>query len=205
MTSAFLTPWRRAGRKFLGLNPAVLAAASILAGVPAAAQTAAPEGVEQPAAQAPAQQKPQSGLPIPRFVSLKSDRVNLRTGPGTQYPTSWVFRRAGLPLEVVAEFDNWRQVRDSEGTSGWVLQSLLSGRRTAVVTPWDAKDGKTSDGIAIRTSDNDSASPVATAEPGVIANLHACDGRWCDVSVGDYRGFLPQKLLWGVYENEVLK
>lgn len=175
---------------------AALAFPQLFAPSPASAENAA--SAPQPSVAA-------SGLPIPRFVSLKSDRVNLRTGPGTQYPTSWVFRRAGLPLEVTKEFENWREVRDSEGTSGWVLQSLLSGRRTALVTPWDAKEGKASEGIPIRSNDSDSAAPVATVEPGVIANLHGCDGRWCDVSVGDYRGYLPQKLLWGVYENEVVK
>src|SRR6516225_828217 len=85
-----------------------------------------------------------SGLQIPRYVSLKSDRVNLRQGPGTEYPIAWVFRRAGLPVEVIREFDGWRQVRDSEGTTGWVLASLWSGRRTAVVLPWEASGGPSS-------------------------------------------------------------
>lgn len=149
-----------------------------------------------------------SGLPIPRFVSLKSDRVNLRTGPGTDYPTSWVFRRAGLPVEVVSEFETWRQVRDSEGTTGWVVQSLLSGRRTAIVLPWDekdAKDGAKPKEIALRKSDSTNSRAVATVEPGVITNLLNCDGRWCEVTVDTYRGYIMQKQLWGIYEGEKIK
>src|SRR5262245_58248264 len=83
-----------------------------------------------------------SGMPVPRFVSLKSDRVNLRQGPGTEYPTAWVFQRAGLPVEVIKEFESWRQVRDAEGTTGWVLGSMLSGRRTALILPWEVKAGQ---------------------------------------------------------------
>src|SRR6202023_3782272 len=77
-----------------------------------------------------------SGLPVPRYVSLKSDRVNLREGPSKDHRTVWVFQRAGLPVEITAEFETWRKVRDSEGSEGWVLHSLLSGRRTALVAPW---------------------------------------------------------------------
>lgn len=90
-----------------------------------------------PAASAPGA----SGLPVPRYVSLKSDRVNMRNGPGTDYPTAWVYRRAGLPLEVIKEYEGWRQVRDADGAAGWVLQSFLSGRRTALVLPWELKAG----------------------------------------------------------------
>lgn len=146
-----------------------------------------------------------SGLPLPRFVSLKADRVNLRAGPGTDYPTSWVYRRAGLPLEVLNEFEGWRQVRDSEGATGWVLQSLLSGRRTALVTPWDVKAGKPAPQVPVRNSDSNSAREVAIVEAGVIANIHTCDGRWCSVSIDRFRGYMPQKQLWGVYENEIVK
>lgn len=164
-----------------------------------------PKATEQPQpAVGPTERASVSGLPIPRFVSLKSDRVNLRNGPSVDYPTSWVFRRAGLPVEVLNEFESWRQVRDSEGTTGWVAQSLLSGRRTALVAPWDAKAESHAE-IAIRSSDSESSRKVALVEPGVIANLHRCDGRWCEVSVADYRGYLPQKQLWGIYEGEVMK
>lgn len=146
-----------------------------------------------------------SGLPVPRFVSLKSDRVNLRNGPGTDYPTSWVFRRAGLPVEVVAEFEGWRQVRDAEGTTGWVLQSLLSGRRTALVAPWDAKGDGQRPQLALKTSGSEGSATVVMIEAGLIANIGACDGRWCQVSVDSYRGYIEQKRLWGVYEGEILK
>jgi len=147
-----------------------------------------------------------SGLPVPRFVSLKADRVNLRQGPGTEYPTAWVFRRVGLPVEVIKEFENWRQVRDAEGTEGWVLGSMLSGRRTAVVLPWEMK-GESGQVVAamLREDDRESARPVARLEPGVLANIISCDGRWCRISVGEFRGYIEQSKLWGAYQGEVIK
>jgi SH3-like domain-containing protein len=146
-----------------------------------------------------------SGLPVPRFVSLKSDRVNLRNGPSTEYPTGWVFRRAGLPLEVIKEFEAWRQVRDAEGATGWVLQSLLSGRRTALILPWELKAGATPPQVPIRASEGENSTVVASVEAGVIANLHGCDGRWCRVTIDAYTGYIEQKKLWGVYEGEAIK
>ena len=146
-----------------------------------------------------------SGLPVPRFVSLKSERVNMRTGPGTDYPTGWVYRRAGLPLEVVKEFEGWRQVRDADGATGWVLQSFLSGRRTGLVLPWERKPGAQPPVVPIVASDSTSASVVAKVEAGVIANLHSCDGRWCRVTIEQYGGYIEQKKLWGVYEGEAIK
>ncbi|MFN0219418.1 MAG: SH3 domain-containing protein [Hyphomicrobium sp.] len=146
-----------------------------------------------------------SGLPVPRFVSLKSDRVNLRNGPGTDHATGWVFRRAGLPVEVVKEFEAWRQVRDAEGATGWVLQSLLSGRRTGLVLPWERKEGAEAPVVAIHSGDAESSSVVAKVEAGVIADLHSCDGRWCRVTVEQFGGYIEQKKLWGVYEGETIK
>ena len=146
-----------------------------------------------------------SGLPLPRFVSLKSDRVNLRAGPGTDYPASWVFRRAGLPLEITTEFETWRQVRDAEGTSGWVLQSFLSGRRTALVLPWDVKEGSPPTQVPIKSGDSASTRTVAVVEAGVIANVHECDSVWCHVTIDAYRGYIEQKKLWGVYDAEVIR
>jgi SH3-like domain-containing protein len=147
-----------------------------------------------------------TGLAVPRFVSLKSDRVNLRQGPGTDYPTAWVFRRAGLPVEVIKEFESWRQVRDAEGTTGWVLGTMLSGRRTAVILPWEVKSGQGQQTMAVlRDDDSERAGPVAQVEAGVLASIINCDGRWCRVSVGGYRGYIEQAKLWGAYQGEVIK
>jgi len=173
-----------------------------LAAVSAAALLVPPVIAETPAGKPAAVG---SGLPVPRFVSLKSDRVNLRNGPGTDYPTGWVYRRAGLPLEVVKEFEGWRQVRDAEGVTGWVLQSFLSGRRTALVLPWERKSGAPPPLVPILESDSTHSNIVANVEAGVIADLHTCDGRWCRVTVDQYSGYIEQKKLWGVYEGEALK
>jgi len=147
-----------------------------------------------------------SGLALPRFASLKSDRVNLRQGPGTDYPTAWVFRRAGLPVEIVKEFESWREVRDAEGTTGWVLGSMLSGRRTAVVLPWEQKAGQQQPtSAALRDDDSTSARPLAYVEAGVLASIISCDGRWCRISVGGFRGYIEQVKLWGAYQGEVIR
>jgi len=144
-------------------------------------------------------------LPLPRFASLKPSRANLRSGPGTEYPTVWVYHREGLPLEIIKEFEGWRQVRDADGASGWVLQSFLSGRRTALIEPWEVKPGVPPPQIALLSDDNDKASIVVHVEAGVIANVLTCNGIWCWVTVEKFKGFVPQKKLWGVYEKEVLK
>jgi len=152
-----------------------------------------------------------SGLEVPRYVSLKSDRVNLRQGPGTEYPIAWVFRRAGLPVEVLKEFDVWRQVRDAEGTTGWVLASLLSGRRTALILPWEAQSGEKRGAVreeasaTLRDDDSERSRPVAQVEAGVVASIISCNGRWCRVSVGAFRGYIEQSKLWGAYPGEVIK
>lgn len=148
---------------------------------------------------------PVSGLPIPRFVSLKSDEVNLRTGPGKDYPTQWVFRRAGLPVEVIKEFETWRQVRDADGVTGWVSQALLSGRRTAQVLPWEIKAGAASPKLELKADDSDRAPATALVEAGVIANLQTCDSRWCYVTVEAFRGYVEQSKLWGIYPGEIIK
>ena len=179
---------------------AMAAAGTVLADA-ALAGAPAPSAQAGPAASTG---KSESGLPLPRFVSLKADRVNLRAGPGTDYPTSWVYRQAGLPREVLSELEGWRQVRDAEGATGWVVQSLLSGRRTALVTPWDVKPGQAAPQVPVRDSDSERSRAVVNVEAGVIANVHSCDGRWCHVTIDRFRGYVLQKQLWGVYENEVV-
>ncbi len=142
-----------------------------------------------------------SGLAVPRYVSLKSDRVNLREGPSKDHRTTWIFERAGLPVEITAEFETWRKVRDSEGSEGWVLHSLLSGRRTALVTPWK-KDGAP---VTVYTKPGDGAAPAARLQPNVLANIRSCDKVWCRVNGDGFDGFVKQADLWGVYPNEVIE
>jgi SH3-like domain-containing protein len=136
-------------------------------------------------------------LPLPRFASLKTDRVNLREGPSKDHATKWVYQRAGLPVEITAEFEIWRKVRDSEGVEGWVLHSLLSGRRTALVTP--NKKGENSK-IYGRPSASDEL--AATLQAGVIVNIRNCDGSWCQIDGDGFKGYIEQVKLWGVYPNE---
>jgi SH3-like domain-containing protein len=145
-----------------------------------------------------------TGLPVPRYVSLKSDRVNLREGPSKDHRTSWVFQRAGLPVEITAEFETWRRIRDSEGTEGWVLHSLLSGRRTALITPRSKGDATP---VPLQERADERAEVVARLQPGVIANVRQCTGSWCRVVVvqagsSDLAGYIRQDRLWGVYPNE---
>ena len=121
----------------------------------------------------------------------------------------WTTRSLGcigrqLPVEIVREFEGWRQVRDSEGAEGWVLQSLVSGRRTALIMPWEAHKAKSAK-IELLSEHREGARAVAIVEAGVIANIRSCDSRWCYVSVGDFRGYIQQKRLWGVYPGEILR
>lgn len=152
-----------------------------------------------------AQKGPVSGLPLPRFVSLKADEVNLRAGPGKDYPTQWVFRRAGLPVEIIKEYESWREVRDAEGVTGWVSQTLLSGRRTAQVLPWDVKPGTAPPKLELKADDSERATATALIEAGVIANLQSCDSRWCYVTVETFKGYVAQSKLWGIYPGEIIK
>jgi SH3-like domain-containing protein len=140
---------------------------------------------------------PVTKLPLPRYASLKTDRVNLREGPSKDHPTKWVYERAGLPVEITAEFEIWRRVRDSEGVEGWVLHSLLSGRRTALVTP-----NKTGENSSIYVRASESADLAATLQSRVIVNIRNCDGAWCLIDGDGFKGYIQQVKLWGVYPNE---
>ena len=145
-----------------------------------------------------------TGLPVPRYVSLKTDRVNLREGPSKDHRTAWVFQRAGLPVEITAEYETWRRIRDSEGTEGWVLHSLLSGRRTALVMPWAKGEVPP---IPLLDRAEERGDLVARLQPGVIANVKHCTGTWCRVAIvmegaRDLDGYVRQDRLWGVYPDE---
>ncbi len=146
-----------------------------------------------------------TGLALPRFASLKASRVNLRKGPGLKYPTAWVFKQAGLPVEIIAESEAWRQVRDAEGTKGWVLRTLLSARRTVQVLPWDVKPDTARPQVSVTTTPSTRSSAVAMVEAGVVADIHRCDGQWCLVGVSGFRGYISQQKLWGVYAGETVR
>jgi len=152
------------------------------------------------AAQGAQQTGPVTGLPVPRFVSLKSDRVNLREGPSKDHRTTWIFQRAGLPVEITAEFDIWRRIRDSDGSEGWVLHSLLSGRRTGIVAPW--KKGAE---FPLRRSGDANAEIAARLQSGVIGSLKACNGKWCRLAGEGYDGWIEQENLWGAYPGETIQ
>lgn len=130
----------------------------------------------------------ETGLPIPRFVTLRAEEVNLRTGPGVRYPIEWVYQRPSLPVQVIAEFDTWRKIRDVDGTEGWVHQSMLSGRRTVMVTGRE---------FHLRRAPDAAASAVARVEVGVIGKLEECVPRWCEVEMGGLSGWIDRRAIWG--------
>jgi SH3-like domain-containing protein len=140
-----------------------------------------------------------SGLPVPRFVSLKTDRVNVRAGPTKDHDVTWIYTRAGLPVEITAEFENWRRVRDWEGAEGWVYHSLLSSRRMATVAPYiKGKD----EFIPLHENAEGKSPVVARLQPGVLGAVKRCTGAWCRIYGDAFDGWIEQGRLWGVYPHE---
>lgn len=143
-----------------------------------------------------------SGLPVPRFVSLKSGEVNLRAGPGAHFPIRWVYRRAGYPVEVIEEFGHWRKIRDRDATEGWVHFRLLSGARSAVIR---SDDPQTRPLVPLYAAASATSRLVAELEPEVIVSLDSCREAWCRASVRGYGGWVQRTHLWGVYEGEAFE
>lgn len=139
-----------------------------------------------------------TGLPLPRFVSLRAGEVNMRTGPGVQYPVEWVYQRRHLPFEVIAEYGTWRKVRDWQGTQGWIHQSMLTGKRTFVIT---------SNVRTLRQRADAQSKAEARIEAGAIGEIVSCarSEGWCRVEIDDYEGWLRRVDLWGVYRNELIE
>lgn len=137
-----------------------------------------------------------TNLPLPRFAVLRASQVNLRTGPGVRYPIDWIFQRRNLPVEITAEFENWRKIRDEQGTEGWVHRQMLSGKRSVLIIG----------GEQVLRRQADSSSPaVARLEPGVIAQIVECNGDWCRVEASGFRGWLPRAGTWGTKPGERIK
>jgi len=156
--------------------------------------------VAMPPAAPPADAQQTTGLPLPRFVSLKASRVNVRIGPSNEHAVKWIFVRAGLPVEIVQEFENWRRIRDSSGAEGWVYHGLLSGRRTALVAPW-----QNAEPTALYVRSDATSNVKATLAPNVVVQVKACDGQWCEVEGPSFSGFVEQGMLWGVYPDETVR
>jgi SH3-like domain-containing protein len=141
-----------------------------------------------------------SKLPVPRYVSLKADKVNVRGGPSRDHDVTWTFTRIGIPVEIMAESENWRRIRDAEGAEGWVFHSLLSGRRTALVSP-----STKTEMFPLYEKANAGSSVVARLQARVLATVRNCDGKWCRIFGDGFDGFIEQHLLWGVYPNETVQ
>jgi SH3-like domain-containing protein len=162
-----------------------------------AAPPPAPEAQTKPAEPTSPEKGATTGLPLPRFAVLRSDEVNLRNGPGTRYPIQWVYKRRDLPVEIEREFDNWRLIRDPDGIRGWVHTATLTGRRGFIIGESE---------VALRREAKDTASVVALLKPGVIGRIRSCQGSsdWCQVQVGDYRGYLRREQFWGTLPHEAI-
>lgn len=172
----------------------------LIAGIFVFTGSTLPAAVTAAQAQAPAAETRApnpSGLPIPRWVSIRASEVNLRTGPGARYPIDWVLQFRNLPVEVVGEFENWRQIRARDDTTGWVHKSMLSGSRTASVAVARARV----------LQKPDSGSPVAAfVEENVVVALDACEPEWCRVAIASHgvEGWIPRAALWGLYPDEIV-
>ncbi|MBT3907722.1 MAG: hypothetical protein HOJ67_06125 [Rhodospirillaceae bacterium] len=142
-----------------------------------------------------------TGLPLPRFVSLRVNEVNLRTGPDVRHPIEWIFRRQNLPVEIIAEYKTWRKIRDWQGTQGWIHQSMVAGKRTIIVT------GNPGSVRTLRTKADAKSPSLARIEAMVIGKLVSCPGAdgWCRVEIDGFKGWLRRVEFWGVHRNEILK
>jgi len=141
-----------------------------------------------------------SGLRIPRFVSLKRSKVNVRVGPSSDHKIAWVFHYKGLPVEIIAEFELWRRIRDSDGQEGWVYHSLLAGKRTITVAPW-----RKGEALALRSGPREANRVVARVKAGAVGEVSSCTGSWCEVELKGYQGWIRQTMLWGVYPDEAVE
>ncbi|MBU6448218.1 MAG: hypothetical protein KGQ26_01205 [Rhodospirillales bacterium] len=139
-----------------------------------------------------------TNLPVPRFVSLRSDKVNVRAGPGFQYPVNWVYQREGLPVEIIGEFDVWRQILAPDGGTGWVHEATIRAKRGFYVT---------SDEATLYDAPNSNAGVVAYLKNGVSGTLLRCgaNSQYCKVATKYENGYLARSDIWGVFNGEAVK
>ena len=133
---------------------------------------------------------------LPRFVSLRSDQVNLRVGPGENYPIEWVLTRKEMPVEIIKEFEHWRKIHDWQGTEGWVHERMVWSKRNVAI-----KGGIR----ALHQLPDPASEVVARAEPGVFAHLIECRGAWCRIEAAGISGWVMRSDVWGVYPDEAVQ
>jgi len=197
-TDPAIRPWSGSARQTVLI---VLLAVTLAFGLSATAASAQDSATPAPSASAPAPGTlGPSGQPLPRFVSLRSGKVNMRAGPGMRYPVEWVYRRRGLPMEVLRETERWRQVRDPDGTEGWVHMSMLSGSERRAMVRAEAPP------VLLRRPEAQSEG-IARIEHGVVVKVLQCPqgGGHCRVEAGRFQGWLGRAALWGVYPSESLE
>ena len=173
-------PFHRALGAMIGLFGLLIVAGLILVG----AVSAAPAYAQS------------ENLPLPRYAAFKSGEVNLRAGPGENYPKQWVYQRAGMPVEIFEEWDTWRRIRDYQGVVGWVSVNLLTSKRMAIVIETRR---------TLHDSPSETAPAVAQLDPGVIGRIEECNGDWCRLEVKGYEGWLKRTEVWGVNPTENFK
>ena len=133
-----------------------------------------------------------SGKPVPRFESLKFRAVHGRIGPSLDHPIVWKYERKGLPVLILKESQGWRFVRDPDGDEVWVHARMLTGKRTVLV------QGETE----LKREADDTARSVAVVQKGVVGELLACSGTWCQISADRFKGFVRRQAIWGSYTEE---
>jgi SH3-like domain-containing protein len=137
-----------------------------------------------------------SGLPIPRFASIKSNKVFARSGPGHDYPIQWIFTKSGEPVEIFAEFEQWRRIRDKYGDEGWVHQNMLSGKRYVIVTGDLPRE--------LHKKNNLKSKIIAKLAPDLRCALKKSEEKWCYVDCKGQKGWVLKEHIWGVYFKESL-
>jgi SH3-like domain-containing protein len=134
--------------------------------------------------------------PAPHFESLRWDKVNLRAGPGDNYPIRWVLTRKGMPVEVLDKYDVWRKIRDWQGSVGWVHERMLTGNRTVIVIGMER---------TLHAEPSETAKAVARAQPGVVGRLLSCSGAWCRIEARGIKGWVERRAIFGVTLDETVE
>ncbi|MDB5492210.1 MAG: hypothetical protein JWO78_2059 [Micavibrio sp.] len=145
-----------------------------------------------------------SGRPVPRFVTIDTNKAYVRTGPAPRYPVKLVYKKIGLPVEITQEFDVWRKIKDIDGDEGWINKALLSDKRGVIIRSAQGKD-KTQAPVDLREEGRMQARIIARLESGVVGRLGKCTENWCQITSGGYQGWVQRNYLWGLYPKEEIK